>query len=88
MEDLALGLGVSVVASLHLAVAGEGGVGNLGENGVVVSGHPGNSFLQGAFPAAETIITEGPLLAPVPASSEGVASEASSISVGYYCGPD
>ena len=51
VEDLALGLGVSVVASFHLAVAGEGGVGNLGEDGVVVSGHPGNVLLQVAAAA-------------------------------------
>ena len=62
MEDLALGLGVSVVASLHLAVAGEGGVGNLGEDGVVVSGHPGNVLLEAPRPGLR--VTVVPLQVP------------------------
>ena len=62
VEDLALGLGVSVVASLHLAVAGEGGVGNLGEDGVVVSGHPGNVLLEAPRPGLR--VTVVPLQVP------------------------
>ena len=46
MEDLALGLLISVVASIHLAVTGEGGLGGLGVDGVVLAGNSGNSVHQ------------------------------------------
>ena len=46
VECLALGLGVSVVASVCLSLAEEGGVGNLGEDGVVVSGDSRDHLLQ------------------------------------------
>ena len=45
MEGLALGLGVSVVSALGLAVTEEGCVRNLGKDGVIISGSPWNGFL-------------------------------------------
>jgi hypothetical protein len=46
VEDLALSLGVSVVTSVNLAVTRESRLGNLGVDGIVLSGHPGDGFLQ------------------------------------------
>ena len=45
VEGLALGLGVGVVA-LDVAVAGEGGVGGAGVDGVVLPGRPGDRLGQ------------------------------------------
>merc|ERR1719273_1670829 len=46
VESLALSLGVSVVTSVNLAVTRESRLGNLGVDGIVLSGNPGNGFLQ------------------------------------------
>ena len=45
VEDLALGLGVGVVTSVHLTLARKSGLGDLGIDGVIFSGHSGHSFL-------------------------------------------
>merc|ERR1719273_2089929 len=42
VESLALSLGVSVVTSVNLAVTDESGLWNLGVDGIVLSGHPGD----------------------------------------------
>jgi hypothetical protein len=46
VENLALGLGIGVVASVHLAVAAEAGLGHLGVDGIVLAGDAGNGLLQ------------------------------------------
>jgi len=46
VEDLALGLGVGVVSSVNLSVAGESGLGGLGVDWVVFAGHAGNGLLE------------------------------------------
>ena len=46
VEHLALGLGICVVSSIHLSVAGESGFGGFGVDGVVFTGDAGNSLLQ------------------------------------------
>ena len=43
--DLALGLGVSVVASVHLAITSKSGLRDLGIDGVILSGDSGHGFL-------------------------------------------
>ena len=45
VEDLALGLGVSVVASVHLAITSKSGLRDLGIDGVILSGDSGHGFL-------------------------------------------
>ena len=46
VEDLALSLGVSVVTSVNLAVTDESRLGDLGVDGIVLSGHPGDGGLE------------------------------------------
>ena len=46
VEHLALGLGICVVSSIDLTVAGESGFGGFGVDGVVFTGDAGNSLLQ------------------------------------------
>ena len=46
VESLALGLGVRVVTSIHLTVTSEAGLGDLGEDGVILSRHSGDGILQ------------------------------------------
>jgi len=46
VENLALSLGIGVVSSVHLSVAGESGFGGFGVDGVVFTGDAGNSLLQ------------------------------------------
>jgi len=52
MEGLAVGLNISVVASINLTVAEEGSLGNLGKDGVIVSGNARNGVLEGAGAAS------------------------------------
>ena len=42
VEDLALGLGIGIVASVNLSLAAESGLGNLGQDGVVLAGSAGD----------------------------------------------
>ena len=46
MESLALGLGVRVVTSVHLTVTSEARLGDLGKDGVILSGHSGDGVLK------------------------------------------
>jgi hypothetical protein len=46
VENLALGIRVGVVTSVHLACAREPGFGDLGVNGVVLTRNTGNSLLE------------------------------------------
>ena len=48
MEGLALGGGVGVVSALHQPVAGEAGVGDLGQDGVVLAGDTWDVDLEAA----------------------------------------
>ena len=43
---LALGLGISIVSTVHLPVAGEARLRHLGEDGIVLAGDAGHRLLQ------------------------------------------
>ena len=46
MEDLALGVGVSVVPTINLTIARESGFRDFGVDGIVLAGNAGNSLLE------------------------------------------
>ena len=69
VEGLALGGGVGVVAALHQPVAAEAGVGDLGEDGVVLARHPGDVDLQP--PVTRPGLISGPGVAAELSSPEG-----------------
>ena len=60
--NLALRLLVSVVSALHLPVAGEGGVGNLGKDRIVVARHTRDRLLQGGEVVLAAIPSQPALL--------------------------
>ena len=64
VEGLALRGGVGVVAALHEAVTGEAGVGDGGEDGVILARDPGDVHLEAA-------VTPGVITRPGP----GVVTE-------------
>ena len=48
VEDLALSLGIGIVATINLSLAAEGSLGDLGQNGVVLTRGAGNVASQGS----------------------------------------
>ena len=70
VEGLALSLGVSVVSALSLAVTEEGGVRNLGEDGIIVSRDSGNVLLEVASTATSCSKIRGAAVIKASAASK------------------